>query len=154
STYGHDELVVIKAEVCDEKYMPIKDAAVSARVTGPSGDVTEVKLTKSSTEGLELYSGDFRPSENGNYHVEVTGHRGAGAQGKTSTELATAKTNFMVGDFDRESRNAGQNVELLKRIATETGGGYYTADQTSKLIDDITHKEGPASTRETKELWD
>jgi uncharacterized membrane protein len=153
-TYGHDEIVTVKAEVNDEKYLPIHDAIMSARITGPDGDVTEVKLNKAQSGGLEVYAGTFKAAENGTYHVEVTGHRAADSQRKVSGDLASARTNFLVADVDRETRNAGQNSELLKRIATESGGGYYTADQAGRLIDDITHMEGPSSIRETKELWD
>ena len=53
--------------------------------------------------------------------------------GKANCMLAPAQTSFIVGPLNREARNAAQNRELLKRIAAETGGGYYTAAQTDKL---------------------
>ena len=56
--------------------------------------------------------------------------------------------------MNREARDAALNRQLLERIASETGGGYYTAAQTDKLIEDITHKEGTGSVRMTYDLWD
>ena len=47
-----------------------------------------------------------------------------------------------------------QDQELLKRFATETGGKYYTADQTDNLIEDLTHTEGSNSVRVAYDLWD
>jgi uncharacterized membrane protein len=122
-TYGHDERVIIRAEVNDEKYLPIRDAAVTARITTPAGDVNEVRLTRSASEGLEFYGGEITPSDKGTYRVEVTARR-AKSGDQPNGDLQTARTDFLVTDLDRESRNAGQNIELLKRLATETGGGY------------------------------
>ncbi|HSO74282.1 MAG TPA: hypothetical protein VLU47_05545, partial [Blastocatellia bacterium] len=61
---------------------------------------------------------------------------------------------FLVGPVNREAWNAAQNRELLERVASETGGKYYTPDGVDKLIDDITHREGAGSIRETRDLWD
>ncbi len=85
------------------------------------------------------------------YRVEVTARR---AGSKQNAALAPAQTSFVVGPLNREARNAAQNRELLKRIAAETGGGYYTTAQTDKLIDDITHTEGASSIRQPYDLWD
>lgn len=149
SYYGTSEQVRIRAEVADEKFIKIDDAAVSAHVTSPSGRGFDVPLKQIVEGGFEGYAAAFHPEEEGLYRVDVSARR-AGKQ----TALAPAQTSFIVGPLNREARNAAQNVELLKRIAAETGGAYYTASQVNKLFEDITHTEGAGSIRVSYDLWD
>lgn len=151
SFYGTGEQMSIRAAVADEKFINITDAAVSAHITSPSGRSVDVPMKQSVEGGFEGYAGTFRPEEDGLYRVEVTARRTGSKQGAL---LVPAQTSFIVGPLNREAREAAQNRELLKRIASETGGGYYTAAQTDKLIDDITHKEGAGSIRVPYDLWD
>ena len=151
SFYGSSELVQIRAEVNDEKFLKISDATVSAHLISPSGRAIDVPLKQTVEGGFEGYASRFHPEEDGVYRVEVTARR-TGA--KQNTVLAPAQTSFIVGPLNRETRDAAQNRELLKRIAGETGGGYYTPSQVDKLIDDITHKEGAGSIKVSYDLWD
>jgi uncharacterized membrane protein len=152
SFYGTSEQVRIRAEVTDEKFMKINDATVSAHITTPSGGAVDVPMKQLVEGGFEGYGSAFHPQEDGLYRVEVTARRaGAGAK---QTALVPAQTSFYVGPLNREARDAAQNRELLKRIATETGGGYYTPAQVDKLMDDITHREGAGSIKVSYDLWD
>lgn len=151
SFYGTSEQVRIRAEVADEKFIKINDASVSAHVTTPSGRAIDVSMKQTVEGGFEGYAAAFHPEEDGLYRVEVTARRGASKQ---TTMLAPAQTSFIVGPLNREAHNAAQNSELLKRVAAETGGGYYTTAQTDKLLNDITHTEGASSMRMPYDLWD
>lgn len=151
SFYGTSEQVRIRASVADEKFIKINDAIVSAHVTGPSGRAVDVPLKQTVEGGFEGYAAAFHPDEDGLYRVEVTARRPGSKQGPT---LEPAQTSFTVGPLNREARDAAQNKELLKRIASETGGGYYTAGQVDKLLDDITHTENASSIRVSYDLWD
>lgn len=148
--YGTNEGVRLRAEISDEKYMPIANAQVTAHVTSPSGRALEVELKPASENGFEGYAAAFRPDEQGTYRVEVTAVQ-RGAQAKP---LRPAQTSFIVGPLNREARDAAQNRELLKRIAADTGGQYYTLSRAEEMIEDLTHTDGAGSVRETKELWD
>ncbi len=149
--YGKSEQVSIRAEVTDEKFIKITDATVSAHVTAPSGSAVDVPMKQTVEGGFEGYATAFHPQEDGLHRVEVTARRAAAKQGAL---LAPAQTSFIVGPLNREARDAAQNRELLKRIASETGGGYYTPAQVDKLMDDITHKEGAGSIKVSYDLWD
>jgi len=151
SFYATNEKVRIRAEVTDEKFIKINDATVLARVTSPSGRSTNVPMKQTVEGGFEGYASDFYPDEDGLYRVEVSALRGGAKQ---SAVLAPAQTSFIVGPLNRESWNAAQNRELLKRIAAETGGGYYSASQIDKLMDELTHKEGAGSIKVSYDLWD
>lgn len=148
--YGTNEGVRLRAEVSDEKYMAIANAQVTAHVTSPSGRALEVELKPANENGFEGYAADFRPDEQGTYRVEVT----AAQRGAQAKPLRPAQTSFIVGPLNREARDAAQNRELLKRIATDTGGQYYTLSRAEDMIEDLTHTDGAGSVRETKELWD
>jgi hypothetical protein len=151
SFYGTSEQVRIRATVADEKFTKINDAAVSAHVTSPSGRAVDVPLKQTVEGGFEGYAAAFHPEEDGLYRVEVTARRPGAKPGAT---LEPAQTSFTVGPLNREARDAAQNRELLKRIASETGGGYYTVSQVDKLLDDITHTENASSIRVSYDLWD
>ncbi|HXG66351.1 MAG TPA: glutamine amidotransferase [Blastocatellia bacterium] len=149
SLYGKGETVRVRAEVGDEKYLNVSDARVVARVTTPTGRTVDVAMRPYVEEGFEGYEGAFVPDEDGLHQVEVTAQRG-----KESASLGAAKSSFLTGPINREARNAAQNRELLKRIATETGGGYYTMGEADNLLEDITHHEGANSVRVAYDLWD
>jgi len=151
SFYGTSEQVQIRAEVADEKYVRINDASVSAHVVAPSGRAVDVPMKQTIEGGFEGYACAFRPEEDGLYRVEVNARR---ANSKLGATLAPAETSFIVGPLNREAHNAAQNRELLNRIASETGGGYYTPAQVNKLMDDLTHEESASSMRVPYDLWD
>jgi uncharacterized membrane protein len=151
SFYGTSELVRIRAEVTDEKFIKISDATVSARVTTPSGATHDIQMTQTVEGGFEGYAASFHPTEDGLHRVEVTARRAGSKQG---VALAPAQTSFVVGALNRESREAAQNRDLLKRIASETGGGYYSPGEVNKLMDDITHRDGEGSIKMSYDLWD
>lgn len=71
-----------------------------------------------------------------------------------NSNTAVAQGNFLVTESSREFFNADQNTELLKRIADETGGKYYTIDEAHNLIDDLTYRDSDNSEQVKKELWD
>jgi uncharacterized membrane protein len=151
SFYGSGSQIRIRAAVADEKFININDATVSAHVISPSGRAVDVPLKQTVEGGFEGYAAAFHSEEDGLYRVEVTAKR---AGSKPSPPLEPAQTSFVVGPLNREARDAAQNRELLKRIASETGGGYYTADQVDKLMNDITHTENASSIRVPYDLWD
>ena len=148
--YGNSEGVQLRAEVSDEKYLAIANAQVTAHVTSPSGRTADVELKPTNENGFEGYATALRPDEEGVYRVEVT----AAQRGAQAKPLRPAQTSFIVGPLNREARDAAQNRELLKRIAADTGGQYYTLPRAEDLIEDLTHTDGAGSVRETKELWD
>jgi hypothetical protein len=49
--------------------------------------------------------------------------------------------------------DAQQNRALLTRLASETGGRYYTMDDAKSLPDDIVYTQGGVTERDVHELW-
>lgn len=156
--YALGDLINLRGEVNDKKWEAIKDAQVTARVTKPSGASVEVPLklnftsaTANATPAADAqptdYRNEFTPDEKGIYKLEMTAKRGGAVLGE-------AQSSFLVTERTREFNDAAQNVELLKRVAAETGGKYYPINKASELLEEITQLEGKNSERVSRELWD
>jgi uncharacterized membrane protein len=145
--YAIDETVNIVADVRDKKFMPVGDAQATARVTKPSGATVDVPLKFTTLNNANIYTGEFKADELGQHRIELVGN-------SASLGQLNAKANVLVSDLNREYYSAAQNSDLLKRIAAETGGKYYTTGQTQSLLDDLTYRQTPYSERVTKDLWD
>jgi hypothetical protein len=104
-------------------------------------------LKFTTLNSANVYTGEFKADELGQHRIELMG---------TSSTLGqlNASANVLVSDLNREYYSAAQNSDLLKRIAAETGGKYYTPGDTQKLLDDLTYRQSPYSERVTKDLWD
>jgi uncharacterized membrane protein len=152
SFYGQGERVNLRVEIADEKFTSIRDATVTARISGPSGQAVDVAMKPTVEGGFEGYAGSFVASEDGVHSVEVTARRGS--KGQEEAAISSARTSFIIGPLNREAHDAAQNRELLTRIAAETGGEYYNLNQTDNLIEDLTHTEGGNSVRVVHDLWD
>ena len=145
--YVLDDTVRVVADIRDKHYNPVSDARATARVTKPSGGTVDVPLKFTSINEANVYTGEFKADELGQHSIELIGSSGSLGQ-------LGAKSNVLVSDLNRESFNAAQNTDLLKRIATETGGKYYQLNELQSLLDDLTYRKTPYSERVTKDLWD
>jgi uncharacterized membrane protein len=149
SSYAKGDRVVIRTDVADSKYADIADAQVTARITAPSGQTMEFNLKPDLGREAEGYVAAMTPTEEGVYTVDVTASRGSRGE-----VLPPGRTEFVVGSINREAFGAAQNRDLLKRIAAETGGSYYTVDAARDLPEDLSHAGGGNSVITTLDLWD
>jgi len=154
--YVPGDTVSLRSEINDKKFDAIRDAQVTATVTKPSGATVELPLkinfsdpssSSGQTEASSDYRSEFAADETGLYKVEMTAKRG-------NETLGAAQSSFLVSERSREFHDAAQNVELLKRVATETGGKYFELGKANDLLDEITMLEGKNSERVSKDLWD
>ncbi|WP_420439980.1 glutamine amidotransferase [Candidatus Palauibacter sp.] len=147
----------IRADVEDERYLRVNGADVVASVTGPDGTESEVRLDWTVERDGE-YEGRFVPREPGLYSVQVRaeGARigGAGAGAETSRDIAEEMSFFRAGTPRIEEFGAGRRTELLRRIADETGGRFYTADEAQVMADEILYTESGDTVYEERSLWD
>ncbi len=145
-SYSLDETVLIRAEVNDDSFMRLNNAQVNATVKSPSGETTSVPLIWDLSEEGE-YSATLKPQEEGIYEVSADAFQG----GKS---LGSARANFRVAESSEEYHNANLNVDLLKKLAADTGGRYYDVNEVNTLPEDISYADTGASRLEEKELWD
>ncbi|WP_420461721.1 glutamine amidotransferase [Candidatus Palauibacter sp.] len=141
----------IRAEVEDERYLRVNGADVVATVTGPSGVPTEVRLDWTVERDGE-YEGRFVPEEPGLHRVSVR----AAPRGATlaEDEVVGGQGFFQAGTPQIEQFGAGRRTELLRRVADETGGRFYTAEDADLLAEEIRYTESGDTVYEERSLWD
>jgi uncharacterized membrane protein len=145
-SYSLDDTVLIRAEANDSSFIPVNNAQITAQVKAPSGDISSVPLTW-DVEKDGVYSGTFKPQEEGIYEVSAEALQGGKA-------LGTGTTNFRIAESNEEFHSAALNTNLLKRLAEETGGRYYTPRDARTLAEDISYIDKGSSRIEEKDLWD
>jgi uncharacterized membrane protein len=138
--------VQLRVEVRDKAYKPSSNSRVEARILGPSGSTDTVELSpKPLEEGV--YVADYSAEKPGSYVAEIVARR-------DQDEVGRNVLMFRREDGVAENFHAGQNRELLEKLAEQTGGRYYSSGTASKLADEISYSEAGITTTETKDLWD
>jgi uncharacterized membrane protein len=140
------EGIKLAAEVLDAAYVEVNDSHVVAQVTSPSGKTTEVPL-----EWIVEHDGDYRgsfvPDESGTYEVQVTATR----NGK---DLGSSTMHVRASAGDNEYFDAAMRAPLLKRVAEETGGRFFTEADAASLPEAISYGGHGVTVVEARELWD
>ena len=140
------EAIKLSAEVLDSAYVEVNDSRVVARVTSPSGKTTEVPVEWTVTKDGQ-YRATFTPDESGIYDVKVTAAR-------DQKDLGTADMHVRVSAGDAEYFDAGMRAPLLKRIAEDTGGRFFTPANAASLPEAISYSGRGVTVVEERELWD
>lgn len=138
--------VTLTANVSDSTFVEVNNAHVVAHVVSPSGAVADVPMQWTGDRNGE-YRATFEPAEDGVHKTSVDARRDDKPLGETSSYVrATAD--------DSEYFDAAMRTPLLKRIASETGGRFYTRDNASSLAEDLKYTGRGVSIVEERELWD
>jgi hypothetical protein len=90
---------------------------------------------------------EFRPTEMGDYEIELVAER-------EGAELGTDRTYVHAAPSDEEYFGSGRRTALLRRIADETGGQFYTPETVNTLPEDITITGAGVTLVEEHDLWD
>jgi uncharacterized membrane protein len=137
--------VTLTADVVDDRFVELNDANVVAHVTSPSGQAATVPLQWTGERNGQ-YRGVLPTSESGWYEAKVEATR----DGKT---VGTAVTHVRTAPDDAEYFDAAMHAPLLKRIAQETGGRFYQADNVASLPEDLKYSGRGVTAVEERELW-
>jgi hypothetical protein len=136
----------LRAEVRDSAWHMASDAEVRVRVQAPSGEVQEVPLAWTGERDGE-YRAAVTPTERGTYVLTASARRG--------DETLEAGTGYArVAESDAEAFDAGMRAPMLRRLAEETGGRFYTAATVAALPRDVIYTESGTTVPERKDLWD
>jgi len=140
------ESVRITATVADQAYLRLNSSMVTARVTAPGGTVSEFPLDWTIEQDGE-YQAVFTPIETGLYRIDVEATNG---EKKLDGEPAFIN----VAESRSEYFGSQLNESLLRRIADETGGRYYTPAKVASLAEDLSITGRGSTAIEEKDLWD
>ena len=120
--YTQGELVEFTAQVYDASANPIENA--------------QVKITAKSQQGE--FETVLRPSGNGRYEGSLDGLRegdftfraNASIDGQS---LGDDRGRFTIGELNLEFQETRMNVQLLRQLATSSGGQYFSPTETDGL---------------------
>jgi uncharacterized membrane protein len=138
--------ITVTASVRDGGFLGLNDAAVTATVTGPTGEPREVPMDFVVDRDGE-YRATLVAEQDGLYEIGVTATRAGAPVGRDTAYVRAAPD-------DGEYFDAAMRATLLKRIAEDTGGRFYTASTVSSLADDITYLGRGVTVVQEKDLWD
>ena len=140
-----NETVEVTAEVLDASFQPQKGARVELVINTPIGDHSRLPMTRDATrEGI--YRLQLTPEHAGLYEITV--------EARSGEKLTTATANLPVGIVVPDHYGAEMRETFLTRIANDTGGRFFTADDTSSLAERIPLSSSGALVQEHKALWD
>src|SRR5579872_7324191 len=140
------EPVKVNAEVLDASYTELNDARVVAHVTSPSGKTTDVPVDWTVSKDGE-YVTTFVPDESGIYSIKVDA-------GREQKALGTGTMPIRVSAGDAEYFDASMRAPLLRRIADDTGGHFFTPADAQNLPEAISYSGRGVTVVEERELWD
>ena len=139
------EAAQLIAQVVDPSFVELNDASVMVTVTGPDSSVVDVPMSWDGEHPGE-YSAAIPTKAPGWYEARLEATRG----GKS---VGSAVTHFRVAPGDAEYFDATMHAGTLRRIAEETGGRFYEADNTTSLADDLRYTGRGVTTVEEHDLW-
>ena len=140
------EPLMITADIFDEEFKGVNDGQITAHVQAPSGKITHVPM-EWTVEHEGEYAARFTPTEDGVHKITVDGNR----NGK---DLGFGTSHFRVAPSEAEFFDAAMHAPVLRRLAEDTGGRFFRAGDTSKLVDAITYSGRGITVVEENELWD
>jgi uncharacterized membrane protein len=144
--FSPGEPVTLSAEIRDSSYLGVNGATVTATITDPTGAETSMPLEWTVEEDGE-YRTTFVPAQLGTHMISVEAEHAGVSLGNDDTEISTA-------DLTTEFFGAEMNAPLLRRIADETGGRFYTTSTMAGLSEDARFTDSGNTIVEFHELWD
>jgi hypothetical protein len=138
--------VAIRASVVDSIFVARNDAKVVAHLTSDDGTTRDLPLDWAIDRDGE-YRGTFTPDKPGVYSVRVDASIPSGG---TMGDTAYVR----VADLNTEYFDAEMREPLLKRMAAETGGRFYTPATAGTLADDVALSKHGVTVVNQMDLWD
>ncbi len=148
--YELNEQVTLTVTATDAEGKTVENAKVLCRIYAPDGKVIErqAALTKvGAGQGADAYVATFMPHTNGKYRVVATARQ-------DGVDLGRDQLALVVGDTSIEKKLTDPDRDLLKRLATRTGGRYYDSMEAERITDDLTLQPKKHTWRQTQEVWD
>jgi len=139
------EPVEISAEVLDESFQPRNDAGVQLIVHTPIGDRLELPMTWDPRRD-GVYRLQLTPEHAGIYEMSV--------EARAGDKVTRGGMHLPVGIVVPDHYGAEMREEILTRIADETGGRFYRADDVAALADEMPLSRSGVSVQERLALWD
>jgi uncharacterized membrane protein len=143
---GPGEAVPVAAVVSDEAFLKANGASVTGTVIGPGGTSSSMTFDWTVDRDGE-YSAAFVPGASGVHEITLQ----SVSRGDTT---ASRPTYVRVAEPTDEHFGAELRTSLLRQVAEETGGGYYTPASAGDIARDIVYSPSGATVVKKNDLWD
>jgi hypothetical protein len=140
--YRSGEEVKFSAQVYFEDFRPVDGAEVAVQVR----DANETFDLALKGIGEGRYEGSLEVLQGGDYEFTGTAHLQSRVLGRDDGK-------FSVEEFNLEFQDTRMNEELLRRIAAESGGGYFIADDFNGLNERLKFSEKYVVIKNEWEIW-
>lgn len=137
--------VTVEANVVDPAFVELNDAKVVASVAQPDGSTVDVPLQWTG-ERPGQYRATFPSRMSGRYQVKVDAAR-------AGTSVGSGVSFVRADASDAEYFNSTMRSQVLKRVAEETGGRFYSTDNAKGLVEDVRYGGRGVTTVEERDLW-
>jgi hypothetical protein len=143
--YLDDSRIELSATIRDPEFEPSGNASVEVQVRDSSGGVQLVELSP-DTANPGTYKGTAVVEEPGLIQLDMSASLG-------ETELDPIRLFAEREDGRLEYFDTAQNSVFLQRIASETGGSYFTAENAADILDELRFSSSGITERDWLALW-
>ncbi len=136
--------LIIRAR--DKKFLPLDNAAVTINVKTPDGK--ELQLTADSSEAAAgEYRAFFVPRVAGPYRATVS------VAAPDGSDVGSRETGWAAEPETEEFRDLAGNLQLLDRLAKESGGEVLTLNQLDRFVSSLPNRKIPQVETWSYPLW-
>ncbi len=136
-------VLTLNANVTSLTGEPLRDGAVIAQITAPSGKTSSVRLPPAGEDAWGLFTGVFTPSEPGEHQVRLS-----------CAEAGSAlDTTISVQGTSREKLGQPARIEVLREIAQLTRGKLMESADPAAVIAAIAALPQPEALERRVQLW-
>ena len=176
STYAIGDTVNVRAYLYSETYQPQAGATVDLEVVTPDGNLFQLQMAVShqgavgeqerfvaatntdvpkaenreqraiNADMSNVYTAQFLLLQKGKYHVRATGRRG-------NLKLGEDQIDIYAHPQLAELENPQLDEDLLKQLATQTGGAYFRMSEAESVPENITNVQNPIFVDAERDLW-
>ena len=136
----------LRGEALDADFTPLTDGELFAVVTAPDGSEQNLPMTPHPTLP-GIFEASLRIDASGDYRALLE-------LGTDAQILRGAESRFSAAPAGDENFGSELDQALLQRIADETGGRYFAADDAGSLPAALDNSQRGAFTLARHELWD
>ena len=159
SAYAIGDTAKVTAYLYSETYQPQAGATLQIEVVPPDGATFQLQIRaaiESTNEGAtqqrtianmgNLYTAQFALRQKGNYRIRATGRSG-------NLNLGEDRLDIFVHPQLAELESPQLNEDLLKQLASQTGGAYFSIADAELMLENIADVQNSIFVDAERELW-
>ena len=138
--------VKLRSEALQADFSASSELRPRAVLTAPDGSEQSIALAPHPSQP-GVYEGELRVAEPGDYRVRAELE-------EAEQTIRSAETRLLASLAGDEYFNSELNEKLLRRIATDSSGAYFRAEEAGKLMDALDNNPRGSRSLLRLELWD